>query len=92
MKVIYKPRNDFVLIRIIDKGETDSGIAVPDLAIEGKEFVVEAVGPKVEGLVEGDKVLMIGQPGVSFFPLPKRKDLLVLQQEFVVLVLETSEE
>ena len=43
--MIYKPRNDYVLVKIVDLGETPSGIATPQTSIHGKEFHVLADGP-----------------------------------------------
>ncbi len=82
----FRPRNDYVLIRIVEVGETPSGIAIPQISIEGKEFHIVALGPKVEDLKIGDKVLMVGQQGVDFFPLPRSKDLIMIREEHVVLV------
>jgi len=82
----FEPRNDWVLIRVVKIGQTDTGIALPDLAIEGKEFVVVAAGPEVQDLMPGDKVLMIGQRNVVYFEVPGTNDLLVIKQEHVVLV------
>jgi len=86
--VKWKPRNDYVLIRVVDLGSTPGGIVVSDYSIEGKEFVIVAVGEQVKGLVSGDKVLMLGTQGVNYFPLPNSKDLIVMKQEHVVLVQE----
>ena len=81
-----RPRNDYCLIQIIDLGETPAGIAIPQISIEGKEFRVVAVGPQVEDLEPGDKVLMTGRQGIDYFPLPRSNDLFVIKQEHVVLV------
>lgn len=81
----WQPRNDSVLVRIIDLSVTPTGIQLPDASIEGKEFLVEAIGPTVKDLEPGDKVLMLGKQGVEFFPLPNSKNLIVLKQEYVVL-------
>lgn len=84
----FYPRNDYCLIKIVELGATPSGIALPDYAIAGKKFVVEAMGEKVEDLDIGDSVLMKGQRGVEYYELPNRPDLLVIKQEFIVLVIE----
>ena len=86
--MIYKPRNDYVLVKIVDLGETPSGIATPQTSIHGKEFHVLAVGPKVDGLKVGDKVLMLGKVNVEYFQLPMAKDLIAIKQEHVVLVVD----
>lgn len=87
----YKIRNDYVLVRIVDVGQTEKGVAVPEISIHGKEFVVEGFGPDVVGLKKGDKVLMIGKEGVSYYPLPNKRDLIILKEENVVLILGEGE-
>lgn len=89
-KSAFYPRNDYVLIRIQELGQTPSGIALPDQAVAGKKFIVEAMGDKVEDLDIGDSVMMMGQAGVQYFELPNRKDMLVIRQEYVVLVIEDA--
>jgi NADPH:quinone reductase-like Zn-dependent oxidoreductase len=90
MEVKYLLRNDFVLVRIIDLGFM-KGIAMPQSSINGKQFVVEALGPDVETLKVGDKVLMLGNVGVTAFPLPNANNLIVLKQEYIALVIEGDE-
>ena len=85
MSVTWQPRNDYVLIRI-QKLPIVDGISFPDHSIEGKEFVVEALGPKVEGLAVGDKVMALGAKHVTFYEVPNSRDLIVIRQEHVVLV------
>ncbi len=86
-RVDFQCRNDTVLVRIIDKGEL-RGIAIPEISIEGKEFHVIAKGPKVEGLEVGDKVLMTGVKNATYFVLPFARDLILVRQDDVVLVLK----
>lgn len=88
MSMGIRPRNDYVLVEIIEVGETDSGIALPQISIEGKEFHIRAIGPKVEDLTVGDKVLMKGRQGAEYYPLPGSNKLLVIQEQHVVLVYE----
>lgn len=80
-KTIYKPRGDRVLIRRVQVGETDSGIAVPDASIEGFYHVVEAIGPKVEELDVGDKVLLVGTQNVHYAFVPNSRDLIVTRED-----------
>ena len=82
----YKPRNDFVLIEQI-KLDTVGGLVMPDHAIEGKEYHVRAMGPKVEGLSLGDKVLMIGTTGQDYAPLPGNSKLMIIKEANVVLII-----
>lgn len=89
-KITYIPRNDFVLIEVVRVPETDSGIAVPDDSIEGKAFIVRGIGPKVEGLKVGDQVFPMGRKHESYWELPNRRDLLVLKQECVAVIIEKN--
>lgn len=88
MPLTFHPRNDFVLIRIEEVGQTPSGIAIPQISVEGKKFLIEATGPDVEDLEVGDSVLMTGELGKDYSFLPGRNDLLVIRQGNVVLVIE----
>ena len=81
-----KPRNDFALIRVIMLDTNERGIAIPQGSMEGKQYLVEAIGPKVEGLKVGDRVLMVGQMGEDWGYLPGTKELLVLKESNVVLI------
>ena len=36
---VILPRNDFVIIRKVQLGKTETGISLPDSAIEGIEFI-----------------------------------------------------
>lgn len=78
------PRNDFVLVRICDLGMV-RGVAMPEQAIHGKEFVVVAYGPDVKDLAIGDKVQMIGKMGEDYAPLPSHRDLIVIKQANIIL-------
>ena len=82
------PRNDYVLIKSITLGQTESGIALPDQSIQGKKYVVEALGPKVEGLKVGDSILMVGTAGEDWAFLPGSKDLLIIKEQNCVLIYE----
>jgi hypothetical protein len=79
-------RNDMVLVRIVDKGRTESGIAMPDMAQEGKEYIVESIGPKVEGLDIGDKVLVLGARGSTWEFIPNSRDLFIVRESAIPLV------
>ncbi len=82
----YLPRNTYVLVRRVKLGETPGGVLVPDASIEGVEHIVVAVGPKVEELAVGDKVLMIGQFNLHYSFLPNSKELIIIKEENVALV------
>ncbi len=91
MAVRYRPRNDLVLVRKIDVGQTREGIMMPEVSIQGKKFQVEAMGPDVDDLDVGDFVMMIGKPGDDYYPLPNENDLIVIHQKNVALVVEETE-
>jgi co-chaperonin GroES (HSP10) len=86
-KVKYKPRNDNVLIRLVRRDKV-GGIAVPQVSSEGRSYVVEGLGPKVEGLALGNQVMMTGQVKVDWDFLPGETDLLIIRQENVLCVIE----
>ena len=86
----YRCRGDFVLFRIIDRG-IHRGIAMPNIAAQGKDKVVIAIGPKVEDLKVGDKVLVIGQPGQDVVQVPTEPNLFLSREANIVLVEVESE-
>lgn len=83
----YRCRNDFVLIRVINKGKAH-GLAMPDKSAEGKERIVEAIGPKVEDLKVGDKVFVIGTNNQDVIALPGEVSLFLTREANVVLIVE----
>ena len=90
--MIYRPRNDYVLIRTTQAGISKTGLAFPDISLQGKEHIVHAVGPAVEGLKVGEKVLMVGKMGEDYAYLPNSKDLFIIKQANIVLVYEVEED
>lgn len=82
---VWHPRNDHVLVRV-EKKDPGDGIALPDTSIEGKRFVVVAVGPDVENLEPGDDVMMCGNLNKDYWEVPGEKNLLIIKQENVLLV------
>ena len=88
----FRPRNDYVLVKLIDLGKTESGIAIPSQAQQGKERVVVAMGPKVKDLSKGDKVNIIGESGVDYAFLPDCRDMIIVKEANVILVIEETTE
>jgi len=86
----YRPRNDIVVIKVVDKGKV-RGIAMPDVAQEGKERIILAVGPKVEDLKVGDKVLVIGTPGQDLVRIPGELNLFLTKEVNVLVVVVEDE-
>lgn len=83
--VKFACRNDFVLFRMIDRGHV-RGVAMPNIAQQGKERLVVAIGPKVEGLKVGDKVLVIGSVGQDVVQVPSETQLYMTREANVALV------
>lgn len=85
-KSMIQPRNDMVLVRIIKRGESRGGIAMPDISAEGTDYIVEAVGPKVVGLEVGDKILPVGRRGVEWDLIPEESDLFILKESNIPII------
>ncbi len=86
----YRCRNDFVLFRLVNRGQL-RGVVMPDVAAEGKERVVVAFGPDVKDLEVDDRVLVIGQIGVDTIQLPNDRDLYMTKAANVALVVTEGE-
>lgn len=81
-----QPRNDYVIIEVVNRGETPSGISVSAYSLEGKDYFVHAKGPAVEHLEVGDKVLAIGTLGEDYAYLPNSSTLFMVKQANIPLV------
>jgi hypothetical protein len=81
----YIPRNELVIVRVEVVDTTKTGIAIPQSSLEGKKYIVEAVGPKVEDLLVGDQVLINGTKGEEWNYIPGCNDLIVTHQQFISL-------
>lgn len=90
-KVKYQAREGYAIIRR-NKFDKVRGIAMPDISNDGKQFIIESVGPKVEGLEEGDEVMILGVKGQEYADLPGEPDLLVIDARLVPYVIHRSEE
>lgn len=88
--VRYRMRNGNVLIKMV-KVEQYKGLFMPEASVQGKQFVIEEVGPDVKDLHKGDVVFVKGTPGKDIGTLPSDNNLLVAPQENVLLIMEPTE-
>lgn len=86
----YKPRGDFVIFRMTDKGFVGK-VAVPGISAEGKVRTIVAVGPKVENLEVGDEVLVIATEG-AVGQMPGENNLYITREANVAVRVEEVEE
>ena len=82
----YKPRNEFVLLRLGHRDKTVAGVVLPEVSDEGKVWTVVAVGPKVDDLLPGDVVHPMGTMGQDIARLPREADLFITAQANILLV------
>lgn len=88
MKKCYRPRNDYVLVELVDLGVSPGGVAIPQISSQGKKCIVLAVGPDVEDLEVGDSVQIVPTKEVSnYFALPSEKSMFLLRQELIAVVI-----
>lgn len=87
MAFTYVPRNDIVLIERVQAGKV-RGLHMPDQSEEGVFTYVKAIGPKVEGLQVGDRVLGIGTPGQDLVRVPGEANLFLLREGNVLCVVQ----
>lgn len=87
----YLPRSGFVLIRVKFIDTNEQGVAVPQTSAEAKQYHVEAVGPGVKDVEVGDRVLMIGRPNEDYWQLPNSKDLILIKESCVAVVVKDGE-
>ena len=78
------PRNDYCVVRVKKRDVGPDGVELPDSSLEGKDFVIEAVGVDVDNLKKGDKVLMVGSKGEDWAFIPRSNELLVIKEANIV--------
>ena len=62
--VTLEPLDDWIVVEPLDETETPSGLIVPaNEAAQTRTGIVAAVGPDVEGVEPGDKVLFARDAG-----------------------------
>lgn len=86
----YIPRNDFVLVRLSTVA-SNGGLILPQMSDQGMKWEVVAIGPKVEDLIVGDEVQMIGTQGEDLLRLPREKDLYISKEANVIYKILTEE-
>lgn len=84
-KVKFYPRNDHLLIEIVDVELSKGGVAIPQTSMQGKRFIVREVGADVEDVERGDEVMLAGQRNVTYFEIPQHPNMIVTKQEHAVL-------
>ena len=84
----YTPRNDWVLIRVNVREQSDGGVSLPQTSVEGKDFIVEGIGPDVESLSPGDRVFICGPTDLKYYDVPREQGLILIKQEHVALTME----
>ena len=65
---------------------------MPEVAAEGKELVVVALGPDAKDLEIGDVVLAIGTPGQDLIRLPGESALFATKQANILMVVQKGDE
>lgn len=62
--VTLEPLDDWIVVQPVDESETASGLIVPaNEAAQTRQAIVAAVGPDVESIEPGDKVLFPREAG-----------------------------
>lgn len=84
--VNWKPRKDYVVMRLVKAGQTPTGIALPDTASEGVQWYVTDVGPDVEGLKRGDRVEPMGTIDQDIARVPGTRDLFLTKEANIPIV------
>ncbi len=87
MTTKINPCNDKVLVRMV-RAALVRGMIMPDIAQEGCQYVVEAVGPDVKRLKAGVKILVSGVRDVHWSFLPGYSDLFIVSEKDVPLTYE----
>jgi hypothetical protein len=90
-ELTYKPRNDFVVVRVSTQDTNFAGIALPQISASAKQFHIVAFGPDVKDLSIGDRIIIVAKQGEGdYYPIPQSKDLIVLRQAYIALVVERN--
>ena len=80
--VTLEPLDDWIVIEPLDETETPAGLIVPaNEAAQTRTGLVAAVGPEVESIEPGDKVLFPRDAGYDVRPLRSAHRVRVLKRE-----------
>lgn len=87
--ITYQAREDFVTFRAV-KVDKVGNIVVPNISAEGEKYIIESIGPKVEGLSIGDEVCILGSHGQNYMIIPGTIDLAVTRQSNICVIVTRS--
>jgi chaperonin GroES len=80
--VTLEPLDDWIVIEPLDETETPAGLIVPaNEAAQTRTGLVAAVGPEVESIEPGDKVLFPREAGYEVRPLRSSHRVRILKRE-----------
>jgi co-chaperonin GroES (HSP10) len=80
-----EPLDDWIVVEPLDDSETASGLIVPiNEGAQTRQAIVAAVGPEVEGIEPGDKVLFPRDAGFEVRLARSSHRVRVLKREHVV--------
>jgi len=80
-----EPLDDWIVVEPLDETETAAGLIVPvNEAAQTRTAIVAAVGPEVEGIEPGDKVLFARDAGFEVRLTRASHRVRVLRREEVV--------
>ena len=80
--VTLEPLDDWIVIEPLDETETPAGLIVPaNEAAQTRTGLVAAVGPEVESIEPGDKVLFPREAGYDVRPLRSAHRVRILKRE-----------
>jgi co-chaperonin GroES (HSP10) len=80
--VTLEPLDDWIVIEPLDETETPAGLIVPaNEAAQTRTGLVAAVGPDVESIERGDKVLFPRDAGYDVRPLRSSHRVRILKRE-----------
>ena len=84
-----RPRGEWVVVHRIRKGETAAGLVVAANADDAWDFYAHAVGPDVEGVEPGDRVVVQG--GARAQPIESLQTYALVEQEHILAVWQRGE-